>query len=377
MNLFPFPYRITAGGDLMTGILFTTPQFCCSNKNNPKCKRFYRGLKNIGTYKCPYGFGVEVLDWAGENIIFTCLNVEKISEQNSIRKHLKSSEFYPRISLQEYSRYKKCFLSIIQENKQFFDSSINQTIETEKLKETKELLENTIHEIRKLNTQLKSTTTKLTTALYGLRKSTDYIESLNLDVYSISNLMTIRLDTYDLEVNPELNLEIEKKPIAIYKKVEKVYKCLRSEIQKKNLTIKLEGQSHNYFNANNLIEIAFFIILDNAIKYSPKNKDIIVSFSEIDNRLQIQFKNTGLRPNDEERKTLFNRGQRSKIAIAQNIEGRGLGLYLLDQICVANNVGLRMEIGSDYYFENGLKYSPFIINLYFNNMIIHEIEGLN
>lgn len=176
MNLFPFSYRITAGGDLMTGILFTTPQFCCSNKNNPKCKRFYRGLKNIGTYKCPYGFGVEVLDWAGENIIFTCLNVEKISEQKSIRKHLKSSEFYPRISLQEYSRYKKCFLSIIQENKQFFDSSINRTIETEKLKETKELLENTIHEIRKLNTQLKSTTTKLTTALYGLRKSTDYIE---------------------------------------------------------------------------------------------------------------------------------------------------------------------------------------------------------
>lgn len=75
-----------------------------------------------------------------------------------------------------------------------------------------------IHEIRKLNTQLKGVTSKLTAALSNIRNRTDYIESLNLDVYSISNLMTIRLDTYDLEVNPELNLDAGKKPIAIYKK---------------------------------------------------------------------------------------------------------------------------------------------------------------
>ena len=370
MNLFPFSYRITAGGDLMTGILFETPKFCCANKNNPKCRRFYQGLKNVGVYKCPYGFGVEVLDWAGKNIIFTCLNVEKISDQNSIRKYLKSSEFYPRISLQEYQRYKDSFISIIDENKHSFDISVNNTIETEKLKETKELLENTIHEIRKLNTQLKSVTTKLTASLSSLRNRTDHIESLNLDVYSIANLMTIRLDTYDLEVNPKLNLETEKKPIAIYKKIEKVYKCLRGEIQKKNMNIKLEGQSHNLFNANNLIEIAFFIILDNAIKYSPKNKDIVISFAEVEDQLQIQFKNMGLRPLDEEKKSLFNRGQRGKIAIDQDIEGRGLGLYLLHQICASNDVELSLEIGTDNYYENGLRYSPFIIKLYFYNMII-------
>ena len=61
MNLFPFSYRITAGGDIMSGILFDTPKFCCTNKNNPKCKRFYQSLKKTGIYQCPYGFGVEVL----------------------------------------------------------------------------------------------------------------------------------------------------------------------------------------------------------------------------------------------------------------------------------------------------------------------------
>ena len=188
--------------------------------------------------------------------------------------------------------------------------------------------------------------------------------------------MTIRLDTYDLEVNPKLNLETGKKPIAIYKKIEKVYKCLRGESQKKNLNIKLEGQSHNLFNANNLIEIAFFIILDNAIKYSPKNRDIVISFAEVEDQLQIQFKNIGLRPSDEEKKSLFNRGQRGKIAIEQDIEGRGLGLYLLHQICASNNVELSLEIGSDNYYENGLRYSPFIIQLYFYNMSIVENNAI-
>lgn len=57
--------------------------------------------------------------------------------------------------------------------------------------------------------------------------------------------MTIRLDTYDLEVNPKLNLETDKNPLP-YIKIEKVYKCLRGKF-KKNLNIKLEGQSHNLF----------------------------------------------------------------------------------------------------------------------------------
>ena len=40
--------------------------------------------------------------------------------------------------------------------------------------------------------------------------------------------------------------------------------------------------------------------------------------------MQLKFNNFGLRPSDEEKKLLFNRGQRGKIAIEQDIEGRGL-----------------------------------------------------
>ena len=171
------------------------------------------------------------------------------------------------------------------------------------------MLENTIHEIRKLNTQLKSVTTKLTGALSNLKNRTDYIEALNLDVYSIANLMTIRLDTYDLEVNPKLNLETGKKPIAIYKKIEKVYKCLRGESQKKNLNIKLEGQSHNLFNANNLIEIAFFIILDNAIKYSPDGKRIKVRVerSRDGEYVEVSVEDQGPGIPDKDQKKVFDR----------------------------------------------------------------------
>lgn len=65
-----------------------------------------------------------------------------------IRKHLKS-EFYPRISTRISKIYKDSFVSIIEENKQSFDISVNNTIETEKLKRLKELLKKYNHEIRK------------------------------------------------------------------------------------------------------------------------------------------------------------------------------------------------------------------------------------
>jgi signal transduction histidine kinase len=252
-----------------------------------------------------------------------------------------------------------------------FDESYS--IETRQafLQEQQEILDDTLHEIRKLNSQLKDTTKRLSSALSSIRNPTDQIESLNLDVFSITNLMSIRLDAYDLQVNPELNLDSGKRPIAIYKKVEKVYKCLRSAAQKRGINIRLNGASHNQFNATNAIEIAFFIIIDNAIKYSPTNKEISVNFYERDDTLILNVRNLGIRPAEHERSTLFHRSVRSKHV--ESIEGRGLGLYLLKQICDTNNIKIDLKIeNKDLYFENGIAYAPFIVSMEFRNMIIPD-----
>ena len=378
MILAPFPYKILADSIISNGYIFSIPQFCIDKKDNPKCKEFYHSLKeNSGFHTCPYGFAVECTKLGGVNIIFTCLNIDKKTDRKITRKLNHNIDQTLRMTINEYNSLKDNFDRFFQENQPTFDVAAKYTKDSSQLKLDKELLDNTIHELRKLNTQLKGVVTKLNPAISQLRNKTEYIETLNLDIYSISNLMSIRLDTYDLEVNPILNLSSNKREIAIYKKIEKVYKCLNAEAKRKNVGIYLDGKSYNLFSASNSIEIAFFIVLENAIKYSIENETIKITFKETEDRLTLTFMNWGIRPGDDEIKKLTDRNYRSRNVINRNVEeGRGIGLYLLNQICSVNDIQLKIKLGNDNKYHNGYRYSPFFVEMKFDGMIQHE-DGMD
>jgi K+-sensing histidine kinase KdpD len=373
MILSPFPYKILAKDKVNAGIIFKIPKFCNTNVDNLKCKEFYKSIiHNIGFHKCPYGFCVECIPVETEYIILTCLNVEQKSDRKKIQKHLCNQDFLPRLPLLEYEYIRNNFVSHLISNK----SSLQFEQEKSRVQVEKELLDNTIHEVRKLNNQIKGYTSKLNYGLQNLRERTDYIDKLNLDIIATANLMSIRLNTYDLEVNPELNLNSSPKEIPIYKKIEKIYKCLGIEIGKKNINVKLEGKSYNLFYSSDVIEIAFFILLENAIKYSPQSKTIDIIFKENRDELILTFKNWGIRPRDNEMSLLTNRGYRgSVIKNDPNIEGRGIGLHLFKLICETNNILFKIKLGDDNYYENNYRFSPFIVELHFENMIQGEMPA--
>lgn len=64
-------------------------------------------------------------------------------------------------------------------------------------------------------------------------------------------------------------------------------------------------------------------------------------------------------------KQLTERGFRSKNAKNAKIKGRGLGLFILQQICEVNHVLLNIVVKEDNYYVDGIRYSPFIITLQF------------
>lgn len=375
MIFSPFPFKFISNSSTQEGSVYLIPKFCKSHRDDPKCKKFYLSLENKeGFFTCPFGFGIEKLTVGDRSIIFTCLNIEKISSRNEMRKLIKNDEFIPRLPLVEYKRIKHNFISFIDKNKDSFESMASQTQEVNELTLNRNVLDNTIHEIRKLNTQLKWFINRFSSHLNNLRGKTEVMENLGLDIYSIANLMSIRLDSYDLEVNPELNLKSGKRDIPIYRKIEKVYKCLGTLTRKKNIIIKLENNSHNSFSAHNIIEIGFFIVLENAIKYSPDNEIVIVRFNELSDRLLVTFRNWGPAPDSSEKKALTQRGFRSKAVEDLGIEGRGIGLYLLNQICAINEINLEIKIENENKFINGVRYSPFIVSMSFENMIVPEKE---
>lgn len=242
--------------------------------------------------------------------------------------------------------------------------------EGRKLNQNISLLNETLHEVRKINNQLKSSVLQLSNALRSVYiESNKFIEIKNIrkNIEANTSLLSIRMDTYDMIFNPESIKDEMVVPIAVYKKIEKVYKCLFAQRKEKNIEVQLSGHTDRLFRLSNTIELAFFIIVDNAIKYSPINEEVNIEFLDCVHSLEVTFTNWGIRPNSGEMAHIRERGFRSQKVIEEtNIEGSGLGLYLLQQICDLNNVKLDIHIGNGSMKVNGLGYAPFIVKLTFS-----------
>jgi len=77
-----------------------------------------------------------------------------------------------------------------------------------------------------------------------------------------------------------------------------------------------------------LIRQVFANLVENAIKYSPENSNIIVSSKEEDGKIRVSVIDNGAGIAKDEMENIFLKFYRSKAAKASPIKGSGLGLYL-------------------------------------------------
>lgn len=237
------------------------------------------------------------------------------------------------------------------------------------LRANSEIIDNTIHEIRKINNQIKSSTLSLSEELGKLEildeQSDTIITSTLKTLDANTQLLSLRMDAYDMVINPSsVNNEIEHS-VKIYSSVEKVYKCLYSAKKDKKLQINLCGQSDKSFRLKNSILLAYFIIIENAIKYSYTGGAIDIIFNEISSGLEVLFKNPSLCPSEDELERLTERGYRSPVTADLKIKGSGLGLYILKEICEQNNVQYSFSIEPPYTIIDGKEYKTFVVKLLF------------
>lgn len=376
MILSPFPYKALNTGEIVDGCFFGIPLFCSRNCDNSKCKNFYSNLKSEdGLSVCPYGFCAERTCIGDVDIVFTCLNIKEHSKRTEMRRHISKKDFNPPITISKYNQLKSAFTDSLMASYNNYEE-LKEAREGAIVQNDREALDNAIHEIRNLTNQLTSRAEKLSDALMGYDFDRDYVDNLSKNIYSLSNLMSIRLESYNLEVDPSIIKASSPIEIPIYKKIEKAYKCLQQRIYDKRLRVNLNNKSYNKYVAGPLLEIAFFIILENAIKYSPEGETINVDFYEEETSLKVVFTNLGLKPDPDELMKLKGRGYRSRRVINQNmIQGRGIGLYLLHQICEGYGVEIKYKTNNkDIHSKDGYVYVPFIIELNFENMIKDDLD---
>ncbi|MFA3782122.1 ATP-binding protein [Melioribacteraceae bacterium 4301-Me] len=169
------------------------------------------------------------------------------------------------------------------------------------------------------------------------RKPEEYKESLivlNSQINIMINIIKLLLTIAKYSTQPELNKSV----INVTKVINKTIKPLFNRyniIYDMQDNIYLRGSSEGF-------QIIMENLIDNAVKYSNENSEVLVKILKLNERIEIMVADYGIGIPEKEKEKIFERFYRSQNTI-KNTNGYGLGLCLVKTITQAMNGNIRVE----------------------------------
>lgn len=354
-NLVPI-YR-NGLDEITDGIDIPVPKFCQGRCfENTKCREHYVKMQEAaeGIYKCPFGFVSYVFEMNEDNCIFTCLRVEDQYDKSKIIPKVKGeSKRYREITYKQLLDYVEAYKE--------YDYNQNQ------YKDYRAFVEDIFHDIRKFNQQIKVKNERI---YKKSQQNTKYKQILEFSraIYVMSWFLTLRLNNHDFVYNEEMMKADVKTSYNMFKILDKVRHCIKYRGEERNVKIQLDAkQSCRDMKAYDCIELLPFLLLDNAIKYSPDNENVCVLLEEKGNTQYVKIKSLGPKVEDEEIELLVKQGYRGEKAQQLTTDGMGIGLYTAKCIADLNEIELKLSSGGEIKKKkNGIDYSEFVVELLIN-----------
>lgn len=339
------------------GFLVQPYQYCQKNASCGKCAEFYQKLANAenGYYKCPYGMTACVKSVEGHKYIFTCFKIKEFSDKGVFRQKKPDEIVYNPIL-----------------DKMTFENIINMYIEVcqkeNDIEKQQELNKDLLHEIRNLSSQLQSRAEEVNSSYQKhveKKHSFDLEHNMRLvkDIESMANMMTARFLAYDVSVNPEILQMGRSYKADIFNKFHKC-RCIMNDYMNKHVIFEFAGDTHSTYEVYPTFDVLPFLLFENAVKYSPQNETVKVSFENTDEGVRVTISSIGPYCNDEEMRHLEQKGYRTNNAKKEAVRGSGLGLYLSRHLANIHNI--EMQISSRKTKKiHGVDYGPFEVSLFF------------
>jgi signal transduction histidine kinase len=327
------------------GQVFTYHDFC-KNHFGKKCINHYQRVTEPGFQECPYGFFTYATRYSlGQEKIYGSLVLvgrrnRKLKARGILKNRFHEEELVRLVSIAE------------QTNKRLADLS-------ESIDQESEIIRSVFHEIRRFSRDLDDAGTFFQKFSIHADETDKYIID---NILHTIKLISIRIDSYELLKNPETITSGRVPNIKVYKKFDKSRYILTSKAREKNIYINFHNESHFSIDGFEVFDLLPYILLDNAVKYSPPARNIDVDF--FDDVKTVKVSSIGPRLDAEEHQHLFERGFRGRHC--NNYQGSGLGLNMLKQIC--NLHGIEVEANSERVIETteaGVPFSAFEVVLKF------------
>lgn len=234
--------------------------------------------------------------------------------------------------------------------------------------ELKVMLRDTMHEVREFNRIIKANSEMLTrllridqerTPLTLDAQNSDNARGQALAILQTAQMLSARLDLIDFETNPQVFESEPKVSTSVYGKFDKARKMLNAKARDRGVRIRLDGSSMKKLDMYPVFDIVPFLLIENAVKYSPRGSDVTVTVTEHPREIEVRIESLGPLVPAEELPRLFEKGYRGKEATKLNEKGSGFGLHFARFASELNGAALAVRSGSEVCSYNGVRYSQF------------------
>jgi len=152
------------------------------------------------------------------------------------------------------------------------------------------------------------------------------------NLFKSVNLLQEHIAFASLAINPESLSYGKKYKCEVYKIFDKYAHIFEEAAGEKGITIVRRGKTDAAIRAYGSIGTLVLVLVDNAVKYSVRNGEIHLIFSDKSSCLAVEVSSMGPIVPPENRERIFEKGYRDPSAKEYCAEGYGLGLYFARMI---------------------------------------------
>ncbi len=163
------------------------------------------------------------------------------------------------------------------------------------------------------------------------KKNNKFKKYLQKAISQVDKLVLLIDDLLDVSKIEEGKIILKNRKINLNNFIKKIVNQTRAVNKDFSITIK-KGRDINILGDTDRLEQVFVNILNNSIKFSAKNKQIIVGFKITSGFVTVFIQDFGIGIPKAEINMVFKRFRRSSEASKMMIEGTGLGLYICKEI---------------------------------------------
>lgn len=197
--------------------------------------------------------------------------------------------------------------------------------------EKKEFLSNVAHEIRTPLTYITGYAQALLDGVYTSKEEED--QKLALVIKETDRMKFLLQDLLDLTRLQDKSLVFEKQPLPLSQLIIETLELLTYPLeQKKILLVKKLNDEVIIEGDQNRLQQVLINVLDNAIKYSHKNGEIVIETYEDQANAFITVKDYGIGIPKEKLKRIGERFYRTDLSRSRDTGGFGLGMSITNEI---------------------------------------------